>query len=450
MKGAGALGLASLAGESFAAARQPNILFILADDLGYADLGCYGQQAIKTPVLDRLARDGMRLTQAYANSAVCSATRTALLTGRYQQRLPIGLYEPAGNSDLFVPPDHPTIATLLRARGYKSSLVGKWHLGAYPAHNPQSNGYDYCFGFVGGASDYFRHSGPDKRPDSGLWENDRKVDVPGYLTDILANKAIERIAAHKQAGAPFFMSLHLNAPHWPWEGPNDAAIAATITNNRDPDRGNLAKYGEMVEAMDSAIGRVLAALRQQGLERDTIVIFSSDNGGERFSDVWPLTGAKGELLEGGIRVPAILRWPARVKRGQVSEQVAISMDWLPTLLAAAGGAPDPAYPSDGMNILPILLGQAPIVKRKLFWRYKAQDQAAVRDGDVKFLLIGGREYLFNVVEDAHERANLKNRDKETFERLKADFAAWNAQMLPYPPNMPSDNPKQAGTFADRY
>ena len=315
---------------------------------------------------------------------------------------------------------------------------------------PIRSGYDYCFGFVGGSSDYFTHSGPDKRPDQGLWENDAPVDRPGYLTDIITERAVHEIGVAAAAKAPFFMSLHYNAPHWPWEGPDDAAVARTLTNIRHNDGGSLPKYAEMVRFLDASIGKVLAEVRRRGLERDTIVIFTSDNGGERFSDVWPFTGMKGELLEGGLRVPAIVRWPARIKPGSVSEQVAISMDWLPTLLHAAGGAPDPAYPSDGRDLFPVLVEGAATVPRKLFWRYKAAEQAAVRDGDWKYLKLGGKEYLFDVVADQHERANLKDRRPDVFARLAADWTAWNRPMLPYPADSGSDNPKASGTIPDRY
>jgi arylsulfatase A-like enzyme len=205
----------------------------------------------------------------------------------------------------------------------------------------------------------------------------------------------------------------------------------------------------MVQRMDAGIGQVLAALRRRGLERDTIVVFTSDNGGERFSDVWPLIGMKGELLEGGVRVPGLVRWPTAIRPGSRSDQVMISMDWLPTLLKAVGGAPDPAYPSDGEDLLEVLTGAAAARPRKLFWRYKASEQAAVRDGPMKYLKMGAHEFLFDIAADEHERADLKEARPEVFARLKADFAAWNAGMLPYPAESFSENPKSLG-YADRY
>jgi arylsulfatase A-like enzyme len=186
----------------------------------------------------------------------------------------------------------------------------------------------------------------------------------------------------------------------------------------------------MIEEMDLQIGRVIEALHSRGLAENTIVIFTSDNGGERFADTWPFTGRKTELLEGGLRIPAIISWPSRIPMDQTTGQVAISMDWLPTLLAAVGTSPDPAFPPDGMNLLPMLAQGAPTVPRKLFWRYKANAQRAARDGDWKYLKILENTFLFNVVDDPMERANLKKRHKDTYDRIVAGWFAWNATMLP--------------------
>lgn len=412
--------------------QQPNILFILADDLGHADLGVYGQTDFRTPHIDRLAGQGLRFTQAYANSAVCSATRFALITGRYQYRLRGGLEEPiAGASDTIgLPPSHPTLPSLLKKQGYGTALIGKWHLGYLPTFGPLKSGYDSFFGNYGGAIDYFTHKpgvGPLVKED--LYEGEVPVQQIGYYTDLLGARAVDYLRA-QQPGKPFLLSLHYTAPHWPWEGPGDEAVSRDISNIFHYDGGDLATYGRMVEALDASIGRVLKALDEQGLADNTIVIFTSDNGGERFSKTWPLTGQKTELLEGGIRVPAIVRWPGRIAPGQVSDQVAISMDWLPTLLAAAGGAPDPAYPSDGQNLLPQLLGQAPVQSRTLLWRYKANAQRAIRSGNWKYLRIGGNEFLFDVVKDQRERANLVQRHAAIFKQLKQQWELWNEHMLP--------------------
>lgn len=433
LKSLPALALAGALPHALAARqKQPNIVFILADDLGHADLGVYGQTEIRTPHLDRLAAQGLRFTQAYANSAVCSATRFALITGRYQYRLRGGLEEPiAGASDTIgLPPSHPTLPSLLKQQGYGTALIGKWHLGYLPTFGPLKSGYDSFFGNYGGAIDYFTHKpgvGPHVKED--LYEGEVPVQQIGYYTDLLGARAVEHIRA-QSADKPFLLSLHYTAPHWPWEGPGDEAVSRQIDNIFHYDGGDLATYGRMVEALDASVGRVLKALDEKGLAENTIVIFTSDNGGERFSKTWPLTGQKTELLEGGIRVPAIVRWPGRIGAGQVSEQVAISMDWLPTLLAAAGGAPDPAYPSDGQNLLPQLLGQAPVQTRTLLWRYKANAQRAIRSGDWKYLRIAGNEFLFDVVKDQRERANLARRHPDVFRQLKSQWEQWNQQMLP--------------------
>ena len=419
------------------ARRRPNILFILADDLGYADLSCYGRRDYRTPVLDRLAAQGMLFTQGYSNSAVCSPTRVALITGRYHQRLPIGLPEPIEGSEegIGLPRGQATLPSLLKSAGYRTALVGKWHMGWPPEHGPLNSGYDRFFGIAPGAADHFTHTYGRPRQNV-LFEGGERVERPGYLTELLADRAVSEIRESAARGGPFLLSLHFTAPHWPWQGPGDSGTSARIPNLRHDDGGSLEKFAEMVASMDEAIGRVLAELETRGLARDTIVVFTSDNGGERFSDVWPLRGGKGELLEGGIRVPLIVRWPGRVRRGSRSGQVMTSMDWLPTLVAAAGTEPDRNSPPDGANLLDVLTGAAPPRPRKLYWRFRAGGQAAVRDGDWKYLRIRDQEYLYDVARDPRERANLRERESATFERLRADFAAWNAAMLPYAPDPP--------------
>jgi len=418
-----ASGADKLLGESVQA--PPNIVFILADDMGYADISCYGRPDLRTPNIDNLASRGIRFLQAYANSAVCSATRTALITGRYQDRLDVGLDEPLVGRDTGLPPSHPTLPSLLRKAGYGTTLVGKWHLGLLPKYGPLLSGYDHFYGFRGGAVDYFTHS-------NDLWDEDIKVQQVGYLTDILGSHAVNVINDYAKARKPFLLSLHFNAPHWPWEGPGDEAESRRLNGHRltDFDGGSQATYRRMIEDLDLQVGRVLEALRAGGILDNTIVIFTSDNGGERFADTWPFTGRKTELLEGGLRIPAIISWPLRIALGQITHQVAISMDWLPTLLAAAGTGPDAAYPPDGLNLLPFLVEGATPVARKLFWRYKANAQHAMRDGDLKYLKILENTFLFNVVEDPMERANLKERMPDDYNRLIAEWAAWNAVMLP--------------------
>jgi arylsulfatase A-like enzyme len=428
----GTVALASGVDHVFAQspAAPPNIVFIMADDLGYADVSCYGRPDISTPNIDRLAKQGVRFLQAYANSAVCSATRTALITGRYQYRLPIGLEEPLTGRDVGLPPDHPTLPSLLKKAGYGTTLVGKWHLGLLPKFGPLQSGYDHFYGFRGGAVDYYRH-GSNQADD--LWDDDVEVHQMGYLTDMLGSRAVDVVNGYARSGHPFLMSLHFNAPHWPWEAPGDQAESDRIRSAGslvDFDGGTQQTYRRMIQEMDLQIGRVLEALAKNGLAENTIVIFTSDNGGERFADTWPFTGRKTELLEGGLRIPAIISWPARIPRGGTADQVSISMDWMPTLLAAAGVSPDPAFPPDGINLLPMLSGNAAPVERRLYWRYKANAQRAARDGDYKYLKILDNTFLFNVVEDPMERANLKERHKDVYDRIVAEWHRWNATMLP--------------------
>ena len=413
--------------------RSPNIVFVLADDLGYADVSCYGRPDLSTPNIDHIAAKGVRFLQAYANSAVCTATRTALITGRYQYRLRVGLEEPlAGNSNVGLPPEHPTLPSLLKKVGYSTTLIGKWHLGVLPKFGPLQSGYDHFYGFRGGAVDYYSHSAGHKED---LWDDDVPIHQTGYLTDVLGSRTVDVINNYAKSRQPFLLSLHFNAPHWPWEAPGDEAESQRLAQPGsggifDFDGGSQKTYQRMIEAMDRQIGRVLQALDVNGLTENTIVIFTSDNGGERFADTWPFTGKKTELLEGGLRIPAVVSWPARIPQGRTTEQVSISMDWVATLLAAGEAESDPAYPLDGINLLPLLTQSATPSPRKLFWRYKANAQRAVRDGDYKFLKILDNTFHFNVVEDPLERANLKERQKDVYRRLIREWYDWNAMMLP--------------------
>ncbi len=449
---AAAAPLAMAAGRNLlsAADSPPNIVFIMADDLGYADLSCYGRRDYRTPNIDRIAARGMKFTQAYANSPVCSPTRTALITGRYQYRLPVGLEEPLGVRNVGMPPEHPTLPSLLRKAGYGTTLIGKWHLGNLPDYGPLKSGYDYFWGIRGGGVDYFTHKfGTGKDDPVDLWENDSRIKEEGYLTDLLGNCAVKAIADYAREKRPFLLSLHFTAPHWPWEGPDDEAVSQQIRSIYHLDGGSLKTYASMVLRMDFQVGRVLKALETAGVANKTIVIFTSDNGGERFSDTWPFTGKKTELLEGGLRIPALVCWPGRIRAGSISQQVTISMDWMPTLLELAGVAPAPDFPPDGLSLVPALTRNAAPVGRTLFWRYKYKGQRAVREGDMKYLKIGNHAFLFNVADDPLERANLKERQPEVFKKLGADFEAWNATMLPEDPKAASAT-LSADQLADHY
>ncbi len=449
----------SLAGTATAAAAfrparaaesRPNIVFIMADDLGYADLSCYGRRDFATPRIDRLAREGVRFTQAYANSPVCSATRVALMTGRYQYRLRAGLDEPLRDgSGIGLPPEHPSLPSLLRAAGYRTALVGKWHLGALPQFGPLQSGYETFFGFRGGAIDYYTHVGTANEKD--LWDGDVRVDQAGYLTDLLGDRAASLIGGLAKGSAPFFLSVHFNAPHWPWEPPGDDAEARRIAGKslRHFDGGSMQVYRQMVERLDLQVGRILDALSRAGAARDTLVVFTSDNGGERFSDTWPFSGRKTELLEGGVRIPALVRWPGRIRAGRTSEQVSMTMDWMPTLLAAAGVSPAVDHPPDGLNLMPFLVQGETATQRKLFWRFKSNAQRSMRDGTFKWLKIGENAFLFNLADDPMERANLRERHRDVFDRLAREWEQWNAGMLAEVPESPTAE-WSASDVPDRY
>jgi arylsulfatase A-like enzyme len=419
--------------------RRPNVLFILGDDLGYGDLSCYGRPDYQTPALDNLARQGVRFTSNYAAAPVCTPTRCAYITGRYPQRLPVGLAEPlTANSprDLGLPPEHPTIASLLKGNGYETSLVGKWHLGWKPEFGPNRHGFDEFFGILSGAVDYFTHRAPDA-PGGGasaggaadLWQNLTPIERVGYLTDLLSDKAVEVIT--RPHTKPFFLSLQYTAPHAPWEGPEDEAIGHTdhgpgpMTNG-----GSLKIFSTMMKRMDLGIGRVLKALDRAKMTRDTLVIFTSDNGGERYSFNWPFSFAKGSLNEGGLRVPAIARWPGVIPAGRVSDQAAITMDWTATILGVTGTKADEAFPLDGENLMPICTGQRQSYDRSLYWRVTGLNAARV--GAWKYLKNGSGEHLFDLATDPGEKSDLASRQRERFGTIRRQYQDWVANMLPLP------------------
>jgi len=415
-----------------------NFIFILADDLGYADLGCYGGRAPVSPNIDRMAAQGLRFTRGYSNSAVCSPTRFALATGRYQYRLRGAAEEPIGSAMrgdkvMGLPPSHPTIASVLKDAGYRTALIGKWHLGFPPHFSPRASGYDEHFGPLSGGVDYHTHQ--DSFGVHDLFENGTEVNHDGYLTDLLSTRAAEFVARCGKEKTPFLLSLHYTAPHWPWETREDGEKAREFGKTYPIyhlDGGNIRVYQRMIHHMDEGIGRVLAALDDQGIADDTIVVFTSDNGGERFSDSWPLVGGKMDLMEGGIRVPYVVRWPKRTPAGTTTEQLAITMDWVPTFFEAAGTTAPADYPSDGMSLLTQLSTPDAIVDRALFWRMKHHEQRAMRTDRWKYLKVDEHEYLFDVVTDERERANLARRFPERLDAMRRAWQAWDATMPPIP------------------
>ncbi|MGA8052171.1 MAG: sulfatase-like hydrolase/transferase [Burkholderiales bacterium] len=430
---------------------RPNIVFILADDLGYADLGCYGGRSLHaprgscSPNLDRMAAEGLRFTEGYSNSPVCSPTRFALATGRYQYRLRGGWDEPiAGRARtdpslgpvLGLPPEHPSLASLLRQAGYATALVGKWHLGYAPHFGPLKSGYEEFFGAMSGGLDYFTHC--DTSGVHDLWEGETEIHRVGYLTDLISDRSVEYIGRQRDGARPFLLSVHYTAPHWPWETRADEAEAKRLAAEREHighvSGGSVETYLTMIHHMDEGVGRILQALKSVGADANTIVVFTSDNGGERFSDVWPLTGKKMDLLEGGIRVPYIVRWPARVKPGGVTPQLAITMDWVATLLDAAGAAPHPDFPLDGASLLAVLENPAATFERELFWRTNFRNQRALRAGRWKYLSTEDGEFLYDLVADARERANRALREPARLTAMRARYVEWEKTV----PGVPDD------------
>jgi len=419
---------------------RPNLIFIVADDLGYADLGCYGGRPANfgavSPVLDGMAAAGLRFTQGYANSPVCSPTRFALMTARWQYRLRGAAEEPInsksrGSTTLGLPPDHPTLPSLLRGAGYRTALIGKWHMGYPPSFGPLASGYEEFFGPMSGGVDYFSHADSSGRHD--LFEGTSERPTEGYLTDLISTRAVDYVQRMAQADAPFFLSLHYTAPHWPWETRDDLAVSKDLPGSLfHLSGGNIHTYRRMIHHMDEGIGQVLQALRTTGRLDNTLVVFTSDNGGERFSDNWPLVGGKMDLSEGGIRVPYIVQWPARVAPGAVSEQHCLTMDWSATLLDAAGAKPHVDYPLDGQSLLPVLDDPALTMPRPMFWRMNHRGQRAHRDGPWKYLRVDGHDYLFDITQDERERANHGPLQPQRLQGLRAAWEAWNESMPPIP------------------
>lgn len=418
-------------------ASRPNILFILADDMGWGDLSCYGRPDYQTHNLDRLAAQGLRFTNAYSAAPVCTPTRVGFHTGRYPARLPVGLEEPIFEKTELsaeklrttgIPHEHPTVSSIIKAAGYSTALVGKWHLGYLPYFSPLKSGFDEYFGNMSGAVDHFTHHDMTNHPD--LFEGEVPVEKIGYMTDLLTDRAVEYV--RRRHPRPFYLSLHYTAPHWPWEGPKDAAVSREMKYNSVGFRagGSIRVYAEMMKSLDAGIGRVLAALKVAGLENNTLVIFTSDNGGERFSYNWPFTGQKMDLHEGGTRVPGIVRWPGVTTAGTVSHQPVITMDWTATMLAAAGSRPAPAYPLDGIDLKGLFDNKRPVIDRTFYWRTRRQ--GAVRSGNWKYIRDMKDEFLFDLSVDEREQADFKSSEPEVLGRLKSAFADWESGMARYP------------------
>jgi arylsulfatase A-like enzyme len=440
---------AELPGIAGAATRPPNVIVILADDLGYADLACYGGRRVATPHLDRLAVEGVRFTDFHANGPMCSPTRAALLTGRYPQRvgieaaLPLMAF-PAKREGL--PAGTVTVAQRLAAAGYTTGLVGKWHLGHHPDENPVRFGFGEFRGLLCGDGDYAAQISRNGLPD--WWENEtlRPEPAPKSTTAAITDHAIAFVERHR--ARPFFLYVAHLAIHFPWMRPDDPAhrrLGTRYPGVADPVDSKLGPHVDsdrvagVVEAMiadlDREVGRLMAALRSLGLEDDTIVVFTSDNGGYvhydglhrgEISDNGPFRDGKATVYEGGHRVPAIMRWPGRIAPGTVSAATAATFDLAPTFLALVG-AGHATGEFDGIDLSAHLLRSAPLPERPLFWRIRGTK--AARLGPWKLVASrGAAPELYDLSADPGESRDLAAAEPARVRALAASLSAWENSM----------------------
>ena len=413
---------------------RPNVVLIIADDLGYGDLSSYGARDVETPTLDRLARDGVRLTDFYANAPVCTPTRAALISGRYQQRVRLETQLSVSEADARkgLPVTGNSLPALLKRNGYATALIGKWHLGFQTEFHPNRHGFDYFWGFLAGFIDWYTHVRGDRTHD--LYENLRSVTHEGYFGHEVTKRAIDFI--HKHTQTPFFLEIAYGAPHGPYQSPSKPSVSTGRGNQmlgspRDATPPSRADYAEILEDLDADIARVLDALETSRVAQNTLVIFTSDNGGEWLSRNAPFFHRKGTLWEGGIRVPAILRWPAKFPPRRVSPQVGITMDLTATILSATATPVPPELALDGIDLLPALTrGSSAPAERTLFWRTvtSGRNQRAVRSGPWKLLVDGGHLMLFNVRNDPGERDDQAAREPHRVRDLERLLTAWETSV----------------------
>lgn len=422
------------------AASPPNIVFILVDDMGYADLGCMGSKDIRTPNVDRIAAEGVKLTNFYANAPVCTPTRCAFITGRWQQR--VGFEWAMGytaeqqrkvngewvkDTDIHgpgLPTTQPSIAKFMKAAGYATGAFGKWHLGYKDEFNPIHHGFDEYFGTLLGHADYYHHGYFDGT--YGMRDGLEVVHKEGYLTDLLNERAAAFIRKH--AKEPFFLYVPHQAVHAPYQPPGRPLPSVSKETMHE---GKRADYKAMLEKVDEGAGMILAELEKAGIADNTLIVLSSDNGGERYSDNSPLFNHKTTLWEGGIRVPCVMRWPAKLPKGKVLTQAGIMMDLTATFLAVAGAKPPADYKPDGINLMPMLTGEKPEVERTFFWRVNRSNrvQSAVRSGKWKYVNDGNTmDMLFDLDADIGERRDLGYQYPEVLHDLKAKLKVWETEM----------------------
>ncbi|HEY3964320.1 MAG TPA: sulfatase-like hydrolase/transferase [Planctomycetaceae bacterium] len=405
--------------------QRPNVIVILTDDMGYADLGCYGSRDIKTPHLDRLAAQGVRLTNFYSSGPVCTPTRAALMTGRWQQRVGLEWAIGPGLKEPGLPTREITLPRMLKNAGYATALFGKWHLGYKPEFGPNAHGFDEFFGLLSGNVDHYSHR--EINDEADWYENTTPVEVTGYSTDLITDRATAFVRRERPAGTPFFLYVAYNAVHWPFQAPGRPA---DVRQRANWFAGTRQDYAAMSEAVDTGVGKILAALDEQKQTASTLVIFTDDNGGERLSDMGPLFHHKATLWEGGIHVPCILRCPGNLPAGKVSDQPAITHDLTATILAACRVVPPADRKLDGLDLAPLLTGTAPPAPRTFFWRIQRADrsQRAVRHGNLKFVRDGNIELLFDLAKDVGERKDISYEHPEQLAELRRRLADWEAEM----------------------
>tara|TARA_Y100001934_G_scaffold145042_1_gene174246 strand:- start:1272 stop:2657 length:1386 start_codon:yes stop_codon:yes gene_type:complete len=439
---------ALLAGNSLAA-RHANILVIFADNMGYGDLGCYGCPDIKTPVIDKLATEGVRFTNYYSNGPECTPTRTGFFTGRYPQRIRglecalgsgnVGRYdhafELADRKELGMPPEKNTLVRLLKKAGYTAVGLGKWHLGYEQKFLPPEHGFDYFLAALGGTVDYWYHNEPNGTP--VLYENSKRVTREGNLTDLITAGAL-KFLRERDKDQPFFLYLPYTAPSAPLQHPlikHDKPKVSSAWDTKDWQAGSRRDYGRLVERLDYSVGKVLAEVDRLGLRENTLVIFASDNGGNDRARNAPFRGYTSDLFDGGIHIPCMARWPGVLPEGIVSGRQFLTLDLTVSILSAAGiKQPTGEDALDGIDILgAVASGEAP-ASRALFWRARRADRTwrAVRDGDLKFLTFrdskGVDEYLFDLKDDPSEETNLfANRESDVI-RLRTQLVDWEKRM----------------------
>ena len=405
-------------------ARKPNIILILADDMGYGDAGCYGGKHLQTPAIDTLADRGLRFTDFHSNAPVCSPTRAALLTGCYQQRCGIeGVISAKNHREKGLSLENVTFADLLKTAGYRTAVFGKRHLGYEPRFNPRYQGFDEFVGFVSGNIDY--HSHIDQAGVEDWWQDVELIPEEGYSTDLVTSHGLSFIQRHKDK--PFCLYLAHECPHYPYQGPNDPADRTVgkpepILGRR---KDRTAAYKEMMESMDTSIDRIVRKINSLDLEKETFIFFCSDNGPTGPGSSGPLKGKKGSLWEGGHRVPGIAYWPSKIRPGTVTNETALTMDLLPTLASLAGLSPPTTLKLDGVDLLPLMVGEKPLSERSLFWRFK--NDCAIRKGPWK-LINGESQSLFHLDDDISETTNIIRKEQERGKSLEQELMNWSRKI----------------------